>query len=302
MSYTQEIECDCCSHATPCNGSVVPALLRFTISYIDDGLSGYKYSIHVTLRWSPTACSSGLSPGWQYTGGDVDICPGFKLRAVNLCCISGSWALEVVVVNSGIQDDMQNPSFFANLTAGSASPLHLTTRSNGQYSTPCGFDFVDIDIADPSTLPPCCGSVDESATATLSWSYGGETGTVNLTRPFSGNTFTGTSQCSIGATGRLVNVHFEITCNGNNWTWKFNVAHIQSGTPATILSFAEWTHADNTGNIPATWALSCDPLHFHFQGGNTSGSAAGGASQACGGKTYQFAASGLTAILDAVTP
>ena len=295
------IDCAACPcYSSPCNASLIPTDLRLTIRYMLSG-SHPKYLQAVTLSYNATACT-GATPGWSYGGGDIEICPGFSIRALNLCCVSAAWNLELVVVNNGIQDDLQNPGSLANPTTVSSNPLHITSITNGDYSTPCGLGLIYIDIEEIAAVSPCCADNGLPSTATATFTIDGlAPETLNLT--LGGNTYTCSRTCDVGDGHTQVKFAFISSCTTvfADWSVSFQLSKVVDGATVSVMQWS--SGARSAGVIYTDFEVTCDPYQLHMAGLNTSGSTGGGTSQTCDGVTYPFATAGnVNLVLDIVTP
>ena len=283
MSRNEFIDCDCCFHTTPCNSVPVLASLPLQLRF-------GAFSTVVSLRWSGTACGSGTAEGWHYGDGtsafDILICTGFYLREVNLCCVGGSWALEVVLVNNGVQDFLSNPGSFQNLTTVNPNPMHLATRTNGEYSSPCGFEFIYIDIGTFNLIVPNCCS--KSGTLTLYYKIGGlDPDTLSVTQIGSSPiTFFGETEIGCGDGHTTVPISFFLTCISNQWFVDF--FYVRSVDGVSDPTPMEWSYNYLAGNTYSAFQLSCNPFHMRFSvASQTSGPAATG-NISCGALTFPY--------------
>lgn len=298
-SSDRPIDCPVCPcHISPCSSGAIPSDLRLTIRYMLHG-SHPRYLQAVVLSYDATACV-GSTPGWSYDGGDIEICSGFSLRALSLCCISSAWNLELVVVNNGIQDDLQNPSALTDPVT-TDSPLHITSVSQGEYSTPCGSGYIYIDIEEVEAISPCCGSDSLPSTATATFTIDSlPPQTLNLV--LSGNTYIGSSTCNVGDGHTQVRFAYIANCEAVFGDPRSSLVVSKIVDGATVSSIT-WTYGGPAGSISANYEVTCDPHTVHMEGLNTDGDTGGGTSQTCGGVTYPFATAGnVYLVLDVVTP
>jgi len=104
-----------------CGGCPV---MPFAFTFVSSGGNPF---VDDDLTWNATAVG-GVSPGWLYNGGDLQVCPNtgaasLVLRAVLLWCAGGVWESEIVYLVDGIQ-------FNASTVTSGLDPFVLNNPSS----------------------------------------------------------------------------------------------------------------------------------------------------------------------------
>lgn len=291
------VNCACCgTHSSDCNPSRVPTDLPLVVTFL-------CVQFTVTISFGPFG--PGGTDGWAYTGADIDLCDGFRFRALNLWCSGGAWQVAFVytIRNSlGVYIQFQAETG-AGVTATvvvSTNPICLTATLPGA-ELDCGSGTIYLAIGSGcNVVPPCCNDSGLSSTATLTYTIAGmAAATLNLSRLNNHPRYFGFADCDVGDGHTVVRVAYDSECScADGWTIGFLVGvYIDT----VLTRYNRWVLGPFLiGSVSANFAASCSPYHLHFEG--ASNDASGGTSQICGGKTYNFPAGGINAVLDVVTP
>jgi len=150
-------------------------------------------------------------------------------------------------------------------------------------------------------IPPCCSSGSLPATATATYTINAlAPKTFNLTK--TGSNYSNEAQiCDVGDGHTTVRLDIESLCSGSTWALVVTYAIYVDGF---LGNYVTWSRTFTVGTSPTDFTVSCSPYHLHFEGTNTSGNDADGATVTCGGVVYPFTSSAgvINLVLDIVTP
>lgn len=289
--------CDGDGVSTPCNPTPVPRELNFVLTF---GCN----RVEVTLIYSATAA------GWEYSGSDIDICDGYRLRYFILQCIAGSWSGQwVYTERNGADEYIQQVDNLSPIIVVSTSPLCLTIDAGSKtvsFSETCGTHNLYFAIGSCDVVPPCCDWGSLSSTATATYTIGAlAAATRNLTPAVAGYADT-TFQCNVGdGTVILIFMAVGCDCDTPNPSWDMNLTYGHYNlSPFFLIKVMQWDVANvRPGTImPDGVDFNCSPFHAHLEILNTDGPASA-STVTCGGRAYPFGPAGtVPAILDMVTP
>lgn len=161
-------------------------------------------------------------------------------------------------------------------------------NSSGQIIEIGGVPVECNDCPCEGVLPPCCTPASLPATATATYTINAMApATAGMTRVGSGYVNTTSLLCDPGDGHTQILLDIAVVCSGGSrWALSFIYAVYVDGV---LSNFVEWQPPPYTsGIVYPDFSASCSPLHIHYEGTNTSGNDADGATLTCGGVTYPF--------------
>lgn len=161
-------------------------------------------------------------------------------------------------------------------------------NSSGQIIEIGGVPVECNDCPCEGVLPPCCNALILPATATGTYTINAlAPKTVAMARLGSGYYNPTALLCDLGDGHTQILLDVAVQCGGGSrWNFAFTYAVYVDGI---LSNFVLWQPpAYTAGSVYPDFAASCSPLHIHYEGTNTSGNDADGATLTCGGVTYPF--------------